>query len=166
MNRDSASDQLSRIQARTRAAGQRQMSRHEIFDEHGFHNLGILRFENWLEVDRVQIAALFGEISALVENVGHAATHAGGKISAAGSEHQDQAPGHVFAAVVADAFDHSGRSGVANRKALAGDSVEKRFAAGRAVEGNVANQNIFSGAKVDRRGGYTINRPPDRPLPT
>src|SRR6266852_3195650 len=128
------------------------MPRHEILDEYGFHNLGILRFENWLEIDRVQIATLFGEVTALVENVSHAATHASGKISAAGSEHQYQAPGHVFATMDADAFDHSGRSGVANRKALASDTVEKRFAAGCAVEGNVADQNIFLGGESGSAG--------------
>src|SRR5712691_3263133 len=106
------------------------MPRDEIFDEHGFNYLGILRFKNWLEVNRFQIAALLGKISALVKNVGDAPTHASAKISPAGSEHQDQAPGHVFATVVADALDHRGRSGVANRKALTSDSVEKRFAAG------------------------------------
>ena len=111
-------------------------------------NLRILRFENRLEVDRIQIATFFGKVSALVKNIGDAAAHAGGKISAAGSEHQDQALGHVFATVVADAFDHSGRSGIANGKALAGDSVEKRFAAGGAVEGNVADQNIFFGGET------------------
>src|ERR1700730_5845294 len=123
------------------------MPRHEILDEHGFHNLGILRFENRLQVDRVQVAALLGKISALVENVSHPATHASGKISPAGPEHQDQAPGHVFATVIANSFDHSSRSGVANCKALARDSVEKRFAAGGAVEGNVANQNILLGCE-------------------
>src|ERR1700676_3258879 len=123
------------------------MSRHEILDEHGFRNLGILGFENWLEVDRVQVAALLGKISALVENVSHPATHASGKISPAGPEHQDQAPGHVFATVVADALDHRGRSRVANCKPLTSDSVEKRFAAGGTVEGNVADQNIFLGGE-------------------
>src|SRR5260370_20335626 len=109
------------------------MSRHEIFDQHCFHNLGILRFENWLEVNRSQIATLFGEVPALVKNVGDAATHAGGKISPTGSEHQDQALGHVFAAVVANALDHRSRSGVANCEPLASNAVEKRFAAGCAV---------------------------------
>src|SRR6202521_609505 len=109
------------------------MPRYKLFDQNGFDDLGILRFKNWLEIDRVQIAALFGKISALVENVGYAAAHASGKISATGSEHQDQAPGHVFAAVGADAFDHSRGSGVAHCKALASDPVEKRFAAGGAV---------------------------------
>src|SRR3981189_1360204 len=123
------------------------MPRYEIFDEHGFNNLGILGSEDWLEINRLQIAALFGEVAALVKNIGNAAAHAGGKISPAGSEHQDQAPGHVFAAVVADSFDHSSRSGIAHRKALASTSIEERFAAGGAIESNVADQNIFLGSE-------------------
>src|SRR6266852_7128150 len=128
------------------------MPRHEIFDEHGFNNLGILRFKNWLEIDRFQIAALFGEVAALVKNVGDATAHAGGKISATGSERQNQAPGHVFATVIADSFDYSGSSGVADGKALASNPVKKRFAAGCAVEGNVADQNIFLGGESGSAG--------------
>src|SRR5260370_5248676 len=104
--------------------------------------MGILRFENWLEANRLQIATLFSEVSAFVKNIGDTAAHAGGKISAAGSEHEHQALGHVFAAVVANALDHRSRSGVANREPLTSDSVEKRFAAGGAVESNVANQDV------------------------
>src|SRR6266404_4578769 len=124
------------------------MPRHEIFDKHGFNNLRILRFKNRLEIDRFQITALFSKISALVKYVGHAATHAGGKISPTGSEHQNQAPGHVFATVVADALDHIGRSGVANREPLPSNSIEKRFAAGRAIESNVANQDVVFGGET------------------
>ena len=172
MNRDNASDQLSRIQAarglpvsaRCRATNLADVLAASVI-------CAVLRFENRLQVDRFQIAALFGEVSALVKDVSDAATHAGGKISAAGPEHQDQPLGHVFAAVVADAFDYGGRSGVANRKALARDAIEKRLAAGRAIKGNVANQNIlfrtnFSGVNLDRLGGKTTKRPPDSPLPT
>src|SRR5260370_37030872 len=99
------------------------MSRHEIFDEHGFNDLGILRFENRLEIDRVQIAALFGKIATLIEDVSNAAAHAGGKISPAGSKHQHQTPSHVFAAVAANALHHSGCPGGANANALARESV-------------------------------------------
>src|SRR3982074_1753361 len=109
---------------------------YKIFDEHRFHNVGILGFENRFQVNRIQIAALFCEVTTLIENVSHPTAHAGGKISPTSSKHQHQALGHVFAAMVADAFDHRGRPGVANCEPLAGDSVEKRFAAGGAVESN------------------------------
>ena len=128
---------------RAAAAGQVEVARDQISDD-----LHILRVEQRLEIDRGQIAALLGEIAALVEHVGDAAAHAGGEIAAAGAEHEHQAVGHVLAAVVADAFDDRGRAGVANREALAGDAVEERFAAGRAVESNVADQDIFFRSKA------------------
>src|SRR5208282_6602070 len=62
-------------------------------------------------------------------------------------EHQDQALGHVFAAMVADSLDHRCRSGIANGEAFASDSIEKRFAAGGAVKGNVSNDDIFFGSE-------------------
>src|ERR1700675_3469675 len=107
------------------------------FGKAAFDDLGIVGFENRFEIDGVEIAALFAKIPVLVENVGYAATHAGSKISSASSEDDDQASGHVFAAMVAYAFDDRGGSGVANRKALARDSVEKCFATGRTVESHV-----------------------------
>ena len=110
--------------------------------------LGLFRVLDFqFEIDGVEIAALFGEISVLVENVSYAATHAGGKISSASSKDDDQAPGHVFATMVTYAFDDRGGSRVANRKALARDSVEKCFATGRTVESDVADQNILFGGE-------------------
>src|SRR6202451_1298956 len=129
--------------SRARAAGEFQMPRHEISYKLRFRELSILRFENRFEVNRIEIAALFGEVSTLVKHVGDASTHTGGKISATSSEDKHQALGHVFAAMVSDSLDHGGRPGIANGKALARDAVEKRLAARRAVEGNVANENIL-----------------------
>ena len=51
--------------------------------------------------------------------------------------------GHVFAAVIANAFDHRGRAGIANRESLASHAVEERFAGCGAVEHNVADQDVF-----------------------
>src|ERR1017187_4365759 len=141
-----------------RAAGQSEMACDETFYELCFGQprprqrrlfcFESGRFENWLEVDRFQIAAFLGEVSALVKNVGDTATHASGEISAAGPEHQNQALGHIFAAVVADSLDYRSRSGVANRKPLARDPIEKRFTTGCAVEGNITNQNIVLGGET------------------
>jgi hypothetical protein len=75
---------------RTPTAGQLEMLRHEASEHFCFgelisNELTILRFDNRLKVNRAQIAALFGEISALVKDVGDSTTHARGKISAASS---------------------------------------------------------------------------------
>ena len=58
-----------------------------------------------LEIDHRRIAAL-GKFALEVEHVGDAARHAGREVSSCGSQNDDRAAGHVFAAVVADALDH------------------------------------------------------------
>src|SRR5579871_6168365 len=79
------------------------MTRDEIFER-----LEIADIMQRLEVDRFEIAALLGEVSVLVEYVGQASAHAGSEVAAASAEHNHEAVGHVFAAVIADAFDDCG----------------------------------------------------------
>ena len=62
------------------------------------------------------------------------------------------AVGHVLAAVVAHAFNHGGCAGVADGEALAGDAVEEGFAAGCAVEHDVADQDAFLGQEAGGLG--------------
>ena len=61
------------------------------------------------------------------------------------AEHDDAPAGHVLAAVVADALDDRGRAGVAHAEALADDAAEVRLAAGRAVERDVAGDDVLLG---------------------
>ena len=58
-----------------------------------------------LQIDGGPVAALLGEVAGFIEHVGDAAAHAGGEVAAGLAEHDDQAVGHVFAAVIAEAFD-------------------------------------------------------------
>ena len=53
-----------------------------------------------------------------VEDVGDAAGHSGGEVSAGGTEDDGGSAGHVFAGVVADAFDDGGGAGVADAEAF------------------------------------------------
>ena len=53
------------------------------------------------------------------------------------------AAGHVFAAVVADAFDDRLRAAVANAEPFAGDAAEIDLAARRAVEHDVAGDDVL-----------------------
>ena len=55
-----------------------------------------------------------------IPDVGASAGHAGAEVSPGPAEHDDQAAGHVFAAMVAHAFDDRRRAAVADREALAG----------------------------------------------
>ena len=57
------------------------------------------------DVYHVEIAALI-EITVLIEHVSDAAAHACGKVSACPSENDDDAARHIFAAVIANAFDN------------------------------------------------------------
>src|SRR5207253_11375078 len=57
----------------------------------------------------------------------------------------DQAARHVLASVVADAFDDGDRAAVAHGKSLAGDAAEESLTAGRAVERDVADQDVLLG---------------------
>ena len=97
------------------------------------------------------VAAARGEVALVVEDVGDAAAHAGGEVAAGLAENDDEAVGHVLAAVIADAFDHRGRAGVADGEALAGHAVEEDFAAGGAVEHDVADENVFFGQRTASR---------------
>ena len=79
----------------------------------------------------------------------------------------DDAAGHVFAAMVAAAFDHRDRARVAHREALAGDALEIGLAGDRAVEHGVADDDVLASDRASTSAGWrTITRPPDRPLPT
>ena len=122
----------------TAAGRQLQVRQQEISDD--YH---IRLVEQGLQIDGIEITPLLGKVSALVEDISGTAAHSSSEISAAGAEHQNDAVGHVLAAVVADTLNDRGRSGVADSKAFAGNSVEERFAAGRAVKGNVADEDIF-----------------------
>src|SRR5579863_410089 len=122
----------------TATGSQLRVAQQEIFDD---HHIGLV--EQGLQIDGLQVTSPLGKVSALVEDVGHTAAHAGCEISATGAEHQHDAVGHVLASVVANALDHRSRSGVTNGKALARYSVEKRFAARGAVESNIADDDIF-----------------------
>ena len=62
------------------------------------------------------------------QNVGETAGHAGTEIQTQRTEHQNDAAGHVFAAVLADAFDHRERAAVAHRKAFAGSTGNVKLA--------------------------------------
>ena len=74
----------------------------------------------------------------------------GGEIAAGAAEHDDAAAGHVLAAVIADAFDDRLRAAVAHGEPLAGDAAHERLAARRAVERDVADDDVLFGD--ERRG--------------
>src|SRR5215469_3822665 len=122
----------------TLAAGELRVTANEIADE-----LHILYFHERFEINRLEIAAVLGEISVFVEDVRDAAAHSGGEVTAAGTEHNHQAVRHVFTAVIANTLDDCGRTGIANREPLSTNAVEENFAAGGAVECNVPDDDVL-----------------------
>ena len=97
-----------------------------------------------LEIHHLTVAAR-ANVPRDVEHVGDAAGHARGEIPAGPAEHDDAAAGHVLAAVIADALDNGERAAVAHGEPLARDAAEVRFAARRAVQRDVADDDVVLG---------------------
>ena len=83
------------------------------------------------------------KVVVLVKDIRHAARHARGKVFTGSAEDDDLAARHVFAAVLTDALDDCRRAGIAYAEALAGNAVDERLAACRAVKGDVADDDVF-----------------------
>ena len=115
----------------------------------------VLYGRDTLDIRHVQIAAGI-EKPRLVVHEGHAAAHARGKIVAGFAEHDHDAAGHVFAAVIAEAFDHRDRAAVPYREPLSRDAVQENLAAGRAVKDGIPGNDIFMGNEpgADRRNNH------------
>ena len=79
--------------------------------------------------------------SGFVQHIGYAARHARREIAAGRAEHDDNAAGHVFAAVIADALDHRNGARVAHRKTFASDAAEIDLAGNRAIEHGIADDD-------------------------
>ena len=67
------------------------------------------------------------------------------EVAPGAAEHDDAAAGHVLAAVVAHALDDGVDAAVAHAEALAGHAADVGLAAGRAVERDVADDDVLLG---------------------
>ena len=94
------------------------------------------------KLDHIEVAKRI-EVARFVEHVGDAAAHPSGEVAAGFAEDNDCPAGHIFAAVVADAFDDGGRAAVPDAEPLARHAVDKYLAAGAAVEKRIADDDIF-----------------------
>ena len=92
----------------------------------------------------------------LVEDVRDAAAHPGGEVPPCRAQHYHAPVGHVLAAVVAHAIDDGVRAAVADTEAFARQAADEHLAAGGAVEGHVANDDVLLGHKrrLPGRGRY------------
>ena len=92
------------------------------------------------------------EIPVLVQNVGHAAGHAGREVLAGLAQDHDSAAGHVLTAVVTHALDNGSRAAVADAEALTGHAGDEGLAAGGTVKGHIAGDDVFLGLVADALG--------------
>ena len=79
-----------------------------------------------------------------------AARHPGREVATGRAEDHRPPAGHVLAAVVADALDDRGRARVADAEPLADDPADEHVAAGRAVEDDVAGDDVLLGDEPRR----------------
>src|SRR4051812_46348497 len=105
-----------------------------------------------LEIDHRHVAAR-PEGVPLAQHIGAAAGHTGREVAAGAAEPHDDPAGHVFATMVAGAFDHGDGAGIAHGKTLAGDATEIAFALDRAVEHGVADDDRLLGDDARVGGG-------------
>ena len=71
------------------------------------------------------------------------------------AEDDGASAGHVFAAVIAAALNDSDSAGISHAESFARDAVNVRFAAGRAVECDVADDDVL--ARNERRVGGRLD---------
>ena len=78
-----------------------------------------------------------------IPHIGEAAAHARREIPPGRAENHDAAAGHVFAAVIADAFHNGLRAAVADGEPLADHAAQVQFAVNRAVQNHIAGDDVF-----------------------
>src|SRR5205807_7829393 len=129
---------------RARALGAR-----DVPDDHVADEPDLLGLREPLEIDHAEVTAP-SEVAGPVEHVGDPAAHAGGEVPARGPEHDHPAPRHVLAAVVPDPLDDRPGAAVADGEALARETADVGLAARRAVERDVADDDVV--LRHERRG--------------
>ena len=112
------------------------------------------------QIDHVEVAERVEQLM-LVEDVGDAAAHSGGEVSAGASDDDHRAAGHVLAGMIADAFDDGHGAAVADGESLADQAVDKHFAGRGAVKERVAGDDVFF--RIEGRTGAAFARRFARP---
>src|SRR5690606_23096628 len=98
--------------------------------------------------------AAVDEVPVEVKHIGKATGHASTEVVTDAAEDGDVTTGHVFTAMVAGAFHHGMRAGVAHGKTLARSAGGEQLAAGRAVQAGVADDGGFTSLELAARGRH------------
>src|SRR4051812_32311178 len=130
-----------------RRLGPRDVLGDEVAD---LDRVGVVHAVEVIEQRRVDLRP---EGTVLVEHEGQAAAHARGEVAPRRPEDDHAPAGHVLAAVVGDLLDDGLGARVAHAEALAADAAEERLAARRAIERDVADDDVLLGleAGLERR---------------
>src|SRR5215510_1028926 len=87
------------------------------------------------------------ERSIFVQYVSYPARHAGSKIPPRCPDNDDPTPSHILAAVVSHTLDYGANTAIAYAEAFASHAANVRLATGSAVEGHIANDDVFLRSK-------------------
>ena len=98
--------------------------------------------QDLLQSNLSQVATAL-EAAILVQNVGDTTGHAGREVAARHAENDYRAASHVFAAVVAHAFDNRRTAGIADAETLAADPGKEGLTIGRTVHDGVADDDVL-----------------------
>src|SRR5271165_7643335 len=106
------------------------LSPFEVFVDEFLHRDDIrLGFET-LPRDQFRIQAK-RERLVQIQYVSNSSSHAGSEVFSGPAEDQQDAAGHIFTAVIADALDNRGHSGVSHSKAFSRPAGSEEFSTGR-----------------------------------
>ena len=109
-----------------------------------FQFLNIVFIPELLQLDHVFVDPAV-EAVVPVQDIGDAAAHAGRKVLARAAKKHRSAACHIFQAMVAAAFRHSGGAGVPDAETLTGHAANIGCAGSRPVQGHVADDTVFRG---------------------
>src|SRR5258706_7899008 len=110
---------------------------------------GVFAAGDFFSVHKIKVQNVFGFGA---EYVGEAAGHAGTEIEAERAENEDDAAGHIFATVLANAFDHGEGAAVANGEAFAGAACDEKLAGGCAIQNRVASEDVATARGAEAGG--------------
>ena len=112
-----------------------------------------------MDIDEFMVVKI-DEVPIDIQYVGETTREARTKIYATAPQYNDNASGHIFAAVIAAALDNGQRPGIAHCESLAGLSSGKKLATRRTIKAGIADDDSVFGF-VKR-----VFRRPDNDLPS
>ena len=106
----------------------------------------VIVLSNRFEIHHTWITS-FLECLVLVQNVGDAATHSSSEVPSGRANDDDASAGHVLATMVTNCFHNGMGSTIANCKAFAGNTANKKFTTRCSIECDVPNDNVVLGSE-------------------